>query len=197
MIKVNLLRDATQVTMKRDATLTGTAQVVRSGNSDVVIKFIILFLPAFISIGGLSYVESTKKAELSVIHTLIAQKGQEVQRLGPEIEAVANFKKEKVRLQVQIDTIKTLSRERLRNVKALEALQSLIPEKAWLTLLKINENKVEFEGRSVDDKDVADFMAGLEENIYFSGVRLIRTGEQQTKEGVVKEFAVESLMEGL
>ncbi len=107
------------------------------------------------------------------------------------------FKKEKERVQVQIDTIKSLSKERLKNVKALETIQNLIPEKAWLTLLKIDENRAVFEGNAVDDKIVADFMAALEDNIYFANVRLIKSADQQSKDGTVKGFVIECGMEGI
>jgi Tfp pilus assembly protein PilN len=202
MIKVNLLRDATNVGIKKEGTFNtkisdGTRIESGMNNKDLAMKIGALAVPVLISMAALHFVENSKKGDLEILKAQTAKKGNEVKALATEIEAVGNFKKEKERLQVQIDTIKTLSRERLRNVKALEALQSLMPEKTWLSSLKITDNKVEFEGYAADDKDVADLMAALEENIYFSNVRLIKTSEQENKNGVVKQFMVESSMEGM
>lgn len=202
MIKVNLLRDTQVTEIKKDGTFSATfvdgakfgAPV---GQKDLIFKIIILILPIISSFMMLTYFVEAKNNSLKVLDGVLLKKGQEKASLDPAIKLVNDFKKEKDKLQIQIDTIRTLSRERLRNVKALEALQALMPEKAWLTSLKIEENKAEIEGKAIDDKIVSDFMAALDENIYFSSIRLKKTADEQSKEGTVKTFEIESDLEGM
>lgn len=213
MIRINLLRDVEASASKPEATfLTSIGEGARLGATpemqQLVVKLGATVVTMVLFIGYATYVESERADVIKQIETEIAKKTQEKASLASAIRAVEDFKKEKERLQVQIDTIKALSKARLRNVKALEALQNLFPEKAWLTSMKIeesktdskgnvSESKVMYEGFAVDDKVVADLMSALEENIYFSNVRLIRTEEQKSKNGTIKSFRIESFMEGI
>lgn len=208
MIKVNLLRDttATGVQISKESTAFGGTSVgdgtrfgaaEGSDSKDIIMKLVFMILPVIGSFGYLNVVEGQKNDEINRIQVEIQSKTQKVQQLGPAIESVQNFKKERERLQQQIETIKKLSRERLKNVKALEALQNLMPERAWLKSMKLKEALVEFEGAATDDRVVADFMSNLERNIYFSNVRLVKTSEQTTNDGVVKNFSVSCSLEGM
>lgn len=203
MIKVNLLKDTTNVGPAPSgeatfATFGGSQEPMGPTNQkDVLVKLFLLVLPLVIAFFGLGYIKDEKQVEVVRLRSSIESIEAKKQSLGPEIEAVKNFQKEKERLQVQIETIKTLSRERLRNVKALEAIQNLIPEKTWLKELKVMDGRVQFFGQAVDDQSIAQFMQGLEENVFFANVRLVKTAEENKSDGVVKVFEIESNMEGL
>lgn len=202
MIKVNLLRDTQVSSMKKEGTfVTGVADGTRfantADNKEIIFKIISGAFGFAVFVLYLSYMQMQKDNALELLTIQVAKKTAEKDQLNPAIKAVEDFKKEKDRVQVQIDTIKSLSKERLRNVKALEAIQNIFPEKAWLTLLKIDDNRADLEGEAVDDRVVADLMTSLEENIYFANVRLIRTSEKQTKEGTVKSFSIECNLEGI
>lgn len=204
MIKINLLRNSVANTMKpsNEATSVGAFDSGSDGGSalnakELIIKVICLLVPIIGGVGTVSYTSSQKGNEIKQLVSLVESKKKEKTDLGPAIKQVDEFKKEKDRLQVQIDTIRLLSKERLRNVKALSALQDIMPEKAWLTRLKIEESLAQIEGSAVDDKTVADLMRVLDANIYFADVKLIRSQEQQNKDGVIKSFSIECKLEGI
>lgn len=201
MIRVNLMRDTMVTSIKKDGTFAtvggmGT-KISQADNKDVIVKILMALIPLVAAFVTLSTQEGQKDAEVAKISSQIDQKKKERENLGADLKAVEEYKKEKDKLQIQIDTIKQLSRERLRNVKALEALQNIFPEKAWLGAIKIDGNKASLEGSAVDDRIVADLMSSMESNIYFSGVKLIKSSEVQSKDGSVKSFSIDCDLEGM
>jgi Tfp pilus assembly protein PilN len=202
MIKINLLKDTTNVgPAPAEATFAtlggGMTPEGPTNQKDILVKIFLLILPVLVAMFALTYVKDQRQQDLDRLRVGIKDLENKKDGLGPEIEAVKNFQKEKERLQIQIETIKSLSKERLRNVKALEAIQNLIPEKTWLVELRILEGKVLFLGQAVDDQSVAQFMQGLEENVFFSNVRLVKSSELNRSDGVVKVFEIESNVEGM
>ncbi len=196
MIKVNLLRDSHTATIREGTFYDGEVTSVTS-SFGLIVKMAMLLVSFFIFVFYLDHEETQKSTELKALENSIARKTEEKASLANAIKTVEMFKKEKERVTVQIDTIKALSRERLRNVKALEALQNIFPEKAWLTMFKIEDNNAKLEGSAIDDKVVAELMSSLEENIYFANVRLIKSVEQQSKSGTLKDFSIECSLEGI
>ena len=205
MIKVNLLRDGTVTAVKGGGAggatlsgLTGLGGAAASSGSarGLLIKAILIVVPIG---GGYVYVGQEKDRLLEnykKIQGEVQKKESRAKELGTEMKAIEEFKSEKARLQVQVDTIKKLSQERLKNVKALEAIQNIIPEKVWLTNVKMTDSKIEMGGNAVDDSGVSDFMAALEASKFFTSVRLVGTTEEQKKDGTVKKFAIDGLVEG-
>lgn len=202
MIKINLLKDTTNVgptpTSETFAAFDGGAEVATEASpKDMAVKLLLVVLPVGLAIVALSVMKEEKLTAIAQLKAKVSELEKKKVSLGPQIDAVKNFQKEKERLQVQIETIKTLSRERLRNVKALESIQTIIPEKAWLQELKILEGQVRFVGQAVDDQTIAQFMQGLEENVFFKNIRLVKSSEVTRPDGVVKLFEIESNLEGM
>jgi Tfp pilus assembly protein PilN len=204
MIRVNLLRNFgkaaapsanTSVGEGFGATIVGSAPA--SSQNEMVLKVVFLILPLLGVWGYGMYIDSEKANELKKVQGQMQAMQAEVTRLQPEIEAVDRFKKEKAQLQRQINTIKDLSKSRLQNVKALDAFHDIVPPKAWLTKLKFEGSAVTIEGYAKEDSVVVGFMKGLKTSIFFTNVRLIKTVESKSKDGVVKAFTVNCNLENL
>ncbi|MBW1615722.1 MAG: PilN domain-containing protein [Deltaproteobacteria bacterium] len=61
-------------------------------------------------------------------------------------------------------------------LKALNLLNSvsdnIIPQRMWLTNIRIDKNRVNIQGLVIDNKTAVDFMKGLEKAGYFMSVHL-------------------------
>lgn len=204
MIKINLLRDVTEVNRTRFTSVTTLGGGSGSGSENVV-KIGLMLVPVI----GLMFFEqynlSTKKGQYAALQEKVADTRKNVEKLKPEIEEVKRFQKEKSRLTIQVDTIKKLSKERLQNVKALSALQTIIPTRAWLESIKIEKDKekdkerikVTLSGFATEDVVVSEFMGGLEQSIFFSNVTLKDSVDAKTTDGTVKSFNVECVLENI
>jgi type IV pilus assembly protein PilN len=140
---------------------------------------------------------ASKNSEKSHLSEQLATLTKESDAMKPKIVASKKLKEEKGKLQVQIDTIKKLSKERLYNVKAMNALQTLIPPKAWLTHLQFENDKVKMSGKSADESSVFEFVKGLEGSIFFSGVNIVKVEDVSDVEGTNKQFELTCKLESL
>lgn len=201
MIRINLVRDATQVGGKVSSftSLTSLSQSgadVAVNSKENFIKIALMFLPM---IGLMLYQEfniGEKDSELQSLQGQVASIRENVEKLKPEIEEVRRFSEEKGRLIKQMEAIRKLSRERLKNIKAISALQGIIPAKVWLRSIRIDGSKVSMEGNATEDLVISEFMQGLDQSIFFSGVELRGSQDNRGADGAqIKEFTVECQLE--
>jgi hypothetical protein len=204
MIKINLLRDVASPKGGRgEGTFAGTSFGTSTSSvgavdfKDLLIKFGLIILPVIFLTVYDEVIVSQKKAELEAITAQSAKVDEDLKKLAPQVTEVEKFLQDKKALDAQLSTIKTLSKERLRIVKSLDAIQSLIPQKVWLTELVITDNKVEIEGRAIEDIAIADFMRDIEDSVFFMNVNLAGSEELRFAEGSIKKFDIKCNLENL
>jgi Tfp pilus assembly protein PilN len=105
---------------------------------------------------------------------------------APEVE------KEVKKMEEKLKIVTDLSKKRLRELKALDFLQNLIPDGVWLKTLKYDGIQVNFEGEAITDEDMNTFVDGLDKSGQFEEVVLIKAIEKITLDGTIKEFVVNS-----
>jgi len=210
MIKINLLGSGggsgggggattyqTRSSVFSNMTQTLMSPAQGTGTGDVILKLIVAIGPLIACIGAEQWMVGNKQQELTRIQNELASKQAEIEAKKKDVEQVKRFKADKAQLELRMNTIRDLSKARLKNVKALDAIQNVIPTRAWMTSLKVQDNKVDIKGRAMEDSDVSAFMKGLEENIYFSQVQLINSQSVTTENGVLKEFSIATSLENL
>ncbi|HEX4923548.1 MAG TPA: PilN domain-containing protein [Bdellovibrionales bacterium] len=212
MIKVNLLNSYTggtsvvspsgTVAPSRTEDMGGGSvyKAPRASSSAQVeagLKIVGIFIPLILLIGYETYNTDQLKSEEAKVAAELTAAQSRIQSLKPQVEAVKQFQDNKAQLESKINVIRTISRERLKNVKALDALQNIMPPKCWLTELKIKGTMVSLKGLAIEDVDVSQLMAGLEESVYFAQVNLKGVESQRDKEGVLKKFDIEVFLENM
>lgn len=136
------------------------------------------------------------------INSLEAQKAQTQQRVdavegekasfgsaGPRVEK-ANKLKQKI--QREITVIRELAKNRLREVKALDQLQSVLPAGVWLKKVTMESGKISMVGTALTSASVTELLTALNSNVFFSQVEPKGT-KSQTHEtlGNVTEFQIQ------
>lgn len=107
---------------------------------------------------------------------------------GPKVE---RYTKEKAVVDKHLEVIRTIARARLREVKALDAIQTLMPPKTWLRKLTFEGNLVRLEGFSSSDNGMVELVKSLESSPYFSRVESKGMSQESTPNGLVKRFELE------
>ena len=100
-------------------------------------------------------------------------------------------KLKKKKIDSRIDTIKEISKERLSNAKALDALHDIVPPQAWLKNLSIENGKVKIVGEATEDLVVSQLLRNLDESIYFKDVKLLSSTEVRKAGGSYKAFSID------
>ncbi|MCC6277467.1 MAG: PilN domain-containing protein [Oligoflexia bacterium] len=199
MIKINLLRDISGSGRAQTLIggLTSVGDSIDSSKKEVLSKIIAFVIPFIGWLGGNYYLGTQAKEEMRVLRAESAEVEKKLKELEPVVKELERFQEEKRKLDSQVEVIKRLAKERLKNVKSLDALQGIIPARAWLNELKINESKVSLAGFASDDSVVSEFMKELESSIYFANVTLSSSEEFKSNEGAVKKFEIRCNLENL
>jgi len=199
MIKFNLLRDraakaakGTETEINYDTTFETKVGGDSTGSRDMLTKIVVLALLT----GVLMMYESYNIGEL---RTKVAQGNAEKKRVETElaqkkpIEAKARELQKQIQdIETRIKAIKDLSKVRLREIKAIDYLQNIIPEKLWFTLLEFDGNSLKIEGGTTSDDQLNRFLDDMESKSIFKNVILLRSIEQKNKEGTIKVFTITS-----
>jgi Tfp pilus assembly protein PilN len=205
VIRINLLNNYSSSSVSPTGTVaptpgaeTAIAQFRDAGfTPDLLVKIVMALVPFLLVMSYDYYAANMRQSALAAANAELTDARQKLESLKPQVEAVQKFQENKKKLQSKIDVIRSISRERLKNVKALDALQTIIPPKVWLRKLVISDNRISFDGNAVEDIDVSSFMQGLEESVFFANVTLKIVESEKTKEGVTKKFSIEANLENM
>jgi len=197
MIRINLLKNTAgtsnlsmNVNEMTGIDLKPMADEAYVDPKEIVIRVLIVLLFPLVIFGVDTYLVSIKNAELDQINQQIATAQAKIDSYGQKADSVKKFKQEREGLQSRIDIIKKLSIEGNYILKRLDALHSVVPQKAWLTALEIDDTNFTMEALATDDFVVSTAIQNFSENIYFSAVRMESTSEVEIGDGVARKFKV-------
>ncbi len=196
MIKVNLLKEGTRT--QTSATQTAMTGTNFSVNSELRKKLVIFALPIITAFTYNTYNIVSYENQFDSLDTKLTDLKTQTTAMKPEIDEVTHYIDEKKKLSEQIELLKGLSLKRYRTLKIFDAVQNLIPSKAWLMKLDIQEEQVTIEGHASEDIAISSFMEALEQSLYFKDVTWIDSREvKQDKGDVVKFFKIKLALEKL
>ena len=193
MIKVNLLNNQSQsgegVT---EFDIRNDFNDGNGSNRDLLVKVLVLFLPLALLLVFESQSISELRGQLQGLNSQKSTLQAQVAQQG----AVAT-KAEAMQLQIKdlerkIGIVRNLSKVRLRELKAFDTLQNIIPEKVWLTGINYEDNLMRIKGSALSDEDLTSFVETMEERADFSDVILLRSVEKKNSTGTIKEFLINS-----
>jgi len=106
------------------------------------------------------------------------------------VEEIKKYKTDELKLKEQINTIETLRKDRMREVRILDLIQREMPEKMWLTRIEMRENKINITGFAATDSELTQFMDILSKSIFMQDVNLVRTAEKNIEGSTLKDFSI-------
>lgn len=203
MIKINLLKALKDTsTPNSDDSLSGRSffeklfprkkevtesdeelQEVPLNPIDILAKLILMLSAIF----GLYYYQSINIPKLQTELEESNQKFKELIEYNNKAAAsVAEIKKlqgHKALIEKQISSLDAISKVRLKYIKALDLIQSNLPEKMWLLSLKSKKNVIELEGVSFSESEISKFLDFMGRRIIFSDVSMISSEDINGRDG--------------
>jgi type IV pilus assembly protein PilN len=151
----------------------------------------IVFVGAGLVLGGLvlGYIYLSWQKQLSAendkIKSLKAQKA-ELQQIKAQVE---EFDAQKKLLQVRVDTIEKLQRDRTGGQELLDMVANTVSrtENLWLTDMARKGNVLNIQGASASINSVANFITAMKRSGYFQKVE-IEESKQDERNNVVQTF---------
>lgn len=196
MIRINLSKTRIEnaEALEQGGYTSATSFSSGSGRSNelalIVVKLVLLFGGA----GGFYYHEGQHISELNqesmAANAQLQQLQTSLDQKNTELAAMGSAQGDSKVLEDKMKLLKKLSHLRLREVKSLDYIQTVIPVRAWITHLTVDKEEYNIKGRSKDATAVSGFMKKLDEGGFFSDVVLVKDSPVQNEGGGVREFEI-------
>ena len=115
----------------------------------------------------------------------IAEADEEIAKLKNIMGEIKNLKDKKAKLQEKMDMIIKLQEQNIGPVRVLDELSLKLPSnKIWVDKLAIKGNRLDLDGKTLENQDVANFMKQLENSLFFSNINLKKVTKDKAVQGV-------------
>jgi Tfp pilus assembly protein PilN len=165
-------------------------------SNDAIIKILVmliwvvgLYVYEWVNIDSLTTRNNQIQAQVNALT-------EEANKLRPEVEKSKGLQKEGNDLERKITLVKELGALRLREIRAVDHLQNIIPERVWFSSFRFSQGKFQVEGVSANDQDLDKLLDGLRSYPTFQDVLLLRAVETKSKQGTMKSFSITSNLGG-
>lgn len=197
MIKVNLLKS--QASNRGSDEYGGTTVGVSTGGSvgkqeqvQLVKNILIVLVPTILLISYEWYNVDILTKQRDVVALKLKDTEGNLKKVVDEMKLYADVEQEAKILEDKIAILRDLSRIRLREVKALDFLQSVTPEAVWFSSVVYKDLKFVFRGYAITDDALTLFMRELSNSAYFENAILMKATEEKKQEGTVKVFEIQA-----
>ena len=148
--------------------------------------FIALFIISIVVVVVLIVFNSTLLTEREEeSRARIAEADAEIAKLKSIMGEIKNLKDKRAKLQEKMDMIIKLQEQNIGPVRVLDELSLKIPSnKIWADKLSIKGNKLDLDGKTLENQEVANFMKQLENSLFFSNINLKKVTKDKAVQGV-------------
>ncbi|MCB0356042.1 MAG: PilN domain-containing protein [Bdellovibrionales bacterium] len=183
MIRVNLLQNRALGVSESFEASSDPEKLALKNLAILCSLVVLLFLYEYQNVSSLKSQLGSVQSEEANILALVQKKkvfADEAQKLQTELQ----------QLKDRVKIIRELSRSRFRELKTLDMLQNLIPEKVWFESLNYRNQKFEVEAVAVDIEDVTLFKTALDNQQGFKNITIKNTREKEVKNNTVHAFSM-------
>lgn len=200
MIKVNLLHQSLPVNRGSSENISAmdlSDDVV--AQKEVQKQFLIRILVIILGPVGFYFYESTTISQLVAQEQQLIPQVQELRNFNADaanIKAeVEQFKADETKIQARIEALGKLSAERLNEIKILDFLQQVVPEKVWLSKLEFKSGEILIAGYASTNDEISKFQEVLTKSAFLKNVTLSSSKELLIETVTLKQFEISTLME--
>ena len=187
MIKINLLQN--RVANQGGETEIGTAiELGTSQHSSLLTNLALLCGGVLLLYIYQSYSLSGLNEALIKKNSLLSTHREKVNSLKGQSEEAKKAQTKIKAIEKRMEIMKLISKSRLSELKALDYLQTIIPDRVWFTKIGYSNGNFTFDGFSLADDDFNTFMAQLESGGIFVNIVPVRFTEESS--GTGKSFTV-------
>jgi type IV pilus assembly protein PilN len=129
-------------------------------------------------------------AAIGVQQRRVAAAEEELKRVEATVKEVERFRAEKEDIEKKLGVIARLEKSRTGPVRMLDEIATRIPERLWLTELKLSGGVLTLTGFGIDNEVIAAFLTGLEESPFISKVQLEQSELQESKGLKLNQFRI-------
>lgn len=158
-------------------------------------RLVVMLIPALALYAYQEQNVPQKQAELSAKNQMLNELTNYNAKQSASVAEIKKFKEDEALIEARIAALDKISKDRHREIRVLDLLQQVIPEKAWLTKIQISQERVTVQGLALSDFEVSSFLEALTKSVFLMDVNLVSSSET-TVDGVsLKKFEISCLLE--
>lgn len=192
MIKINLISKEAAAT---GGPAAGLDIPMDMDSSDIqkqgVIRLVIILLgPLLLYVYQTTTLIPGKQAAVAAKQNTLNALVKKNESAKAAVEEIKKYKADEAKLKEQINTIESLRKDRMREVRVLDLIQREMPERMWLTKIEMKDHKLNISGFAATDNELTQFMDVLTRSVFMTDVNLVRTNEKSVEGSLLKEFTI-------
>ncbi|QDK46562.1 fimbrial assembly protein [Bdellovibrio sp. ZAP7] len=199
MIKINLASNQVGTNAALGAQF-GDVILEDGGGSDEARKealkrLVILLIPA---LGLYAYQEQhvpELQARLGSLQTTLSELENYNSKQAASVAEIKKFKEDEAIIEARISALDKISRDRSREIRVIDLMQQVIPEKAWLTKITLNPDRMNVQGLGLSDFEVSQFLEALTKSVFLMDVNLVNSTEVTLDGMILKKFEISAVLE--
>jgi type IV pilus assembly protein PilN len=147
----------------------------------------LIFLLLVLALAGSYYYQ---KRAMNRENQLLSQAKEEKGKLQYVIAKLDELQKQKASLERKIGLIHLLKSQQDLAVRIMDELSRSLPEWVWLDEVSTDSKSIQVRGNALSNNLVADFIANLENSVYFESVNLISSAQKTSQNDQFLEFSL-------
>jgi type IV pilus assembly protein PilN len=198
MIKINLASSGVGSSAALGAQFGGGDDVFISGDEsrkEALKRLVVILLPA---IALYAYQEQNvpgKQSQLATMQRNLQELTEYNAKQAASVAEIKKFKEDEAIIEARIAALDKISKDRSREIRVLDLMQQVIPEKAWLTRVQLNPDKVIVQGMAISDFEVSQFLEALTKSVFLMDVNLVNSTEVIVDGNSLKKFEISCVLE--
>jgi Tfp pilus assembly protein PilN len=193
MIRINLLRNMGMSSATAMGTSIAGSEIVSVDvRRQAAIKVVVILLfPVLLFVWEKLRINSLQADKAQVQQRVDAVEAEKAS-FGSAAPRVEKANRLKAKIEKEIKIIRELAKNRLREVKALDQLQSVLPSGTWLDNVTMENGKISIDGFALNEGSLTELLQALSANVYFSTPKPKGTSVVQNPTlGSVTKFNIE------
>ena len=197
MIRINLIRSKVKGKEQQEAFGDFDVDVGEPAGDqkEMFIRFAIMLIFSILLYGYEVYNIDQFRSEGQRLTRKSTTLKREIQAKKAQVEESKMAQKEFQELEKKIGVLRSLSDQRLIQIKALDYIQGVVPEKLWLTGVKYSSGILEIDGFALTGDDVTALILSLEKRPEFSDVVLLKAKDVPFAKRKTLEFQIRCSLE--
>lgn len=198
MIKINLASSGVGSSAAISASLglaTDGFVSPEEARKEALKRIVVMLIPA---LGLYAYQQQNvpqKQTELNAKTQMLNELTNYNAKQSASVAEIKKFKEDQALIEARIAALSKISKDRHREIRVLDLLQQVIPEKAWLTQIKISQEKVNVQGLALSDFEVSTFLEALTKSVFLMDVNLVSSSETTVDGVTLKKFEISCVLE--
>lgn len=194
MIKINLARKKGTGTGTGGGESTESHFEIHDSAASTQKSALVKLVLMFVFVGALMFYENQNvtayQAEMIKQSAKITELQTDLENKKSVTAGMDVIEKNAQVLEQKLSIMKKLSRVRLREVKSLDYIQSIVPEKVWFSNIIFDDTKLVLQGYAVSDEDLNELTKGLENSVQFSNVIILQSTDMKVANSSFKQFEI-------